>query len=137
MHTKDIGDIAEQFVIAHCLKCGWIVSKTVGDNQLYDLVLDKGDGKLLKVQVKNGKLDDGVILISPKSCGYMFDGKGNRILFQRKYSPEDVDFIASYCPDTNECYLIKNEGNPSISLRITPPKNNQTKKIRYAKDYEI
>ena len=137
MHTKDRGDIAEQFVIAHCLKRQWSVSKTVGDNQPYDMILDMHDGKLYKVQIKNGRVVNGVIIIESKSCGYTFDGEGNRELFVKLYSPNDVDYIASYCPETNECYLIKNEGKSALTLRINIPKNNQMKGIKFAKDYLI
>lgn len=139
MHTKDKGDIAEQFVIAHCLKKGWIVSKTVGDNKRYDLILDRNDGILLKVQVKWGRYDEtkGAIIIDAKSCGYTFDGKGNRQLFTHKYSTSEVDYFASYCPETNSCYLIKNENKGNINLRIEAPKNGQKLKVKYAKDYVI
>lgn len=139
MHTKDKGDIAEQFVIAHCLKRGWIVSKTIGDNKKYDLVLDRNDGVLLKVQVKWGNYDanKGAILISTKSCGYTFDGEGNRELFTNTYSLTEVDYFASYCLETNTSYLIKNEGKGNVNLRIEEPKNGQKLKVKYAKNYVI
>ena len=138
MHSKDKGDIVEQFVIAHCLKKGWNISKPIGDNQRYDMIIDKGDGKLYKVQTKKGTIDKhGIIYIYAKSSGYRFDGEGKRILFNESYSPEEVDFIASYCFETNQCYLIKNEGKKTISLRIDEPKNHQTRLIKYAKDYII
>ena len=137
MHTKDAGDIAEQFMIAHCLKRGWSVSKPIGDNQRYDMVLDRGDGKLLKIQTKKGTLINGVIVIYTRSSGYRFDGEGKRILFNENYSINDVDFIGSYCNETNKCYLIENKEKSNIYLRVEPVKNNQTKNVRYAKDFEI
>jgi len=136
MHTKDKGDVAEQFVMAHCLKRGWIVSKTIGDNKRYDFILDKGDNALYKVQVKSGRLNDGVIIIDTKSSGYKIN-KGEYVSYNKKYSLEDVDYIASYCPDTNQSYIIKNEGIYQINLRVDNSKNNQIKGIRFAKDYLI
>lgn len=47
--TKQKGEIAEANVIAILLEKGYAISKPLGDNQPYDLVLDK-DGLLLKIQ---------------------------------------------------------------------------------------
>lgn len=129
--------MAEQFVIAHCLKNGWSVSKTVGDNQLYDLILDKKDNSLYKVQVKHSLLKRGAVYCDVRSTGYTFNGEGKRKLFSKKYSPQDIDFIAIYCSDNNCCYLVKNEGKSAITLRIDPAKNNNKKNVILAKDYQI
>lgn len=140
MHSKDKGDMAEAFVIANCLKNGWSVSKTVGDNQKYDIIVDKKDGKLLRVQVKWGRYiaKQGVVYIEARSCGYKFVD-GQRILFSDNYHNQ-IDSIASYCPETNKCYLFEhNNINRVYTLRVNIAKGYQKNNIniRYAKDYEI
>ena len=51
----------------------------------------------------------------------------------------DADYFGVYCPQTREVYLVPVSDAPegSANLRIDRPMNNQTKRIRWAKDYVI
>jgi hypothetical protein len=44
-----------------------------------------------------------------------------------------------YAPDTGKVYMIAvaGAGGSEMHLRLTPPRNNQEKNIKWAKDYEI
>jgi hypothetical protein len=45
-----------------------------------------------------------------------------------------------YCPQTNRVYLVPIEecsNYNECSLRVEPAKNNQQRKVRWAKQYEI
>ena len=51
-----------------------------------------------------------------------------------------MDAIAVYCADVNCCYLVPIEdvNTPRVcTLRVTPAKNNQQKKVRWAKNYVL
>ena len=56
------------------------------------------------------------------------------------YSAEEIDAIAAYAPDTDNCYLIpisKVAGCNAISLRVAPTRNNQALGVHWARDYEL
>jgi hypothetical protein len=56
------------------------------------------------------------------------------------YSAEEIDAIAVYAPDTDRCYLIpvrETEGRATLSLRLTPTRNNQVQRVHWAHDYEL
>ena len=51
-----------------------------------------------------------------------------------------IDYYGVYCPDNGKVYLIPIavvNTSSAFYLRIDPPKNNQQKRIRWAKDYEV
>jgi hypothetical protein len=51
-----------------------------------------------------------------------------------------IDFFGVYCPDNGKVYLVPIQDATTKSmcaLRITPPKHNQQKKIRWAAQYEV
>jgi hypothetical protein len=53
---------------------------------------------------------------------------------------ERADWFGVYSPDTGKVYMISVWDAPNASnmiLRLTPPKNNQGKGVKWAKDYEL
>jgi len=67
----------------------------------------------------------------------MVKGKGERQQF-RKYTGDEIDFVAAYCPDTNHIYYLRMsafEGKSMAFLRIEPPKNGQAERVIWAKDF--
>ena len=103
-----------------------------GVNQRYDLVLDC-DGRLLKAQCKTGRLRDGVVQFSAQSV--QSNTRRTRI---RSYAGE-IDLFIVYCPDNQSVYAIPAADVPSccMHLRVDPPRNQQSKRVRWAKDYEL
>lgn len=137
MHTKQVGDIAETAIILRALQRGWSVSKPVGENQRYDLIID--DGKVLrKVQCKSAKLKDKIIRAAISRISR--DGDG---FVRQNYMANEIDAFAIYCPDLNECYLIDckdlvvNDGTlqGSINLRVEQSSGNCQHKTRFADSY--
>jgi hypothetical protein len=58
---------------------------------------------------------------------------------RRNYEGE-VDYFAVYCPETTGVYMVPIDDVPlkaTAYLRVEPPRNNQSKRIRYAADYQI
>jgi len=132
MNTKQVGDISQIKVMTRLLQKEYSVSVPFGDNQRYDLIFD--DGNLKKVQCKTGRIKDNAITF-PTASTYAHRGG------KRKDYSNEIDFFGVYCPDNDTVYLVEIESikecGAAATLRLSPPKNNQTKGIRYAKDFEF
>ncbi len=131
MNTKQVGEVSEAQVLGALLLSGEIVLQPFGDNQRYDLVVDR-DGEFVRIQCKTGRLADGVVSFA--ACSSSVHRGGTK----RDYRT-DADFFGVYCPETKMCYLVPvgEVGRTEGTLRIDPPKNHQQRKVRWAKDYEI
>lgn len=132
-NTKLIGNIAELEVLTYVTKLGYQVSIPFGDRARYDQIWEVG-GKLFKIQVKNAHEVDGGNAIEI-SCRSSNRSGGKSV--NRKYTPDEVDFIASYYKD--KCYLIpiSEITGKAKRLRFTNAKNNQLVNINLASDYEV
>ena len=128
-NTKRIGDIAESALIAALVRNGYEVSIPFGENHRYDLIMDI-EGVLLRVQIKSGRLRNGVIWFSTCSSHRHRGGSS------RSYRGE-IDYFGVYCADTGGAYLIPCTEAPTAtgSLRISPTKQGQSKKVRWAYKY--
>lgn len=129
--TKEIGDTAVAGVLARLLKRGYAILLPFGDSQRYDLVLDK-DGQFFRVQCKSGRVRNGCIRFNSSSTEWY---KGHR---RRNYKGQ-IDYFGIYCPELDKTYLVPVDivGETQGILRINPPKNNQSKYIRWCNKYEI
>ena len=131
MHTKSIGDLSEAMIVARLLRLGRVVLKPVGDNTRYDLVINDGDG-FLRVQCKTGRLRFGAVSFPACSSTAHVNGK------HQDYRGQ-VDIFGVYCPDIDKCYLIPVDvvGKREGAIRVNAPKNNQTKGLHLAVEYEL
>lgn len=134
MKNKDKGELVEHIVIVELMKRSIVCSEPVGDNQPYDLVIELNN-KLLKVQVRTCLKVRNTLRVSFQS---------QRINTKRKYavsSAKKVDLFIGYSFETNKVYVVgKNilsKNSNSVMLRLSKPKNNQVKKIKFAQDYEL
>ena len=130
-NTKEIGDTAVAGVLASLLKKGYAILIPFGDSQRYDLVLDK-DGQFFRVQCKNGRIRNGCVRFNTSSTLWY---KGHS---RRNYKGQ-IDYFGVYCPNLDKTYLIPVNivGETQGILRISKPKNNQTKYIRWGNEFEI
>lgn len=128
MHTKRLGKIGELRVASELLKLGYDVFLPLTEELPVDLVACKGD-KFYKVQVKTRNPRNGKILVPTRV---------NKI---KRYMDSDVSVIIVYDPKNDNGYWIpisEVQGNANtITLRLVPPKNNQTRGVRSAKDFKI
>jgi hypothetical protein len=132
MNTKRIGNIAEAAVLRACVQHEWPTLTPYGDVEPYDLVIDRGNG-FERVQVKNGRLRNGVIIWNAYSTSgrtanqetTTYDGK--------------VDLFGVYCADTDEVYLVPIADQTSLkgNLRVTPTGNGQQAHIKWAHEYLV
>lgn len=130
-NTKEVGDTAVAGVLASLLKKGNVILLPFGDSQRYDLVIEN-NGEFFRIQCKNGRVRNGCIRFNTSSTEWY---GGHR----RKNYKGQVDYFGIYCPELDKTYLVPVEhiGETQGILRITPPKNNQTKFVRWCKDYEM
>jgi hypothetical protein len=129
------GAIAEAEICAAAVKHGIPVYKPVAEHGRCDLVLDWG-GRLLRIQCKWGSLNGDVIRIWLKTSrhtprnGYVVT----------TYDEAEIDAIAAYCPHVDRCYLLPISlvgGRTMIYLRVGPSRNNQSRGLKWARDYDF
>lgn len=131
MESHRQGDLTEQIVITKLKKRNISVSTPVGDNERYDVVLEKPDGGLLRGQVKTGRLKEGVVRFKgvsqhTNSSGHVYKEYG-----------DDVDCFLVYCDETEETYFVDSEEvGTSMHLRIDSP-TQKTDQINWADDYQL
>ncbi|MEO9262714.1 MAG: group I intron-associated PD-(D/E)XK endonuclease, partial [Candidatus Baltobacteraceae bacterium] len=103
-----------------------------GENHRYDLIIDGVDG-LKKIQVKTGRLRNGAVLFNCCSSHTHRGGPASR-----PYAGE-IDFFAVYCAEIDSAYLVPIDRAAATlgTLRIVPPSNGQSKRVRWADDYRI
>ena len=132
-NTKLTGDISEVMVLGALIRAGYNVSIPFGENQRYDLIADDGR-RLLRIQVKSGRIRGGVIIYSCCSS----HGHRKTALWYKPYFGQ-IDFLAVYCADNGKVYLLPEDEltRTHSRLRLTPPKNNMVKTIRWASKYEL
>lgn len=129
INPKQIGEQTEAVLMAKLLLRGETVLRPFGDNQRYDMVLDKG-GIFVRIQCKTGRLKKGCITFAT----YSKAGGG-----PRKGYDGEVEFFGVYCPENGKSYLIPIEdcAKNGSSLRIEKITSYNGKKIRWAAQYEI
>jgi PD-(D/E)XK endonuclease len=131
--TDQKGAIAEAAIALAAIELGIGVSRPLGDER-YDLIFDLGR-EFIRVQCKWAPKCGDVIAVPCRSCRRGPDG-----FIRRRYSAQDVDAIAAYCPELGRCYFLPlgqfNE-RTFIQLRLAPTRNNQQRGINWAKEYEF
>ena len=129
VNTKSIGELAEAKMLAALVASGEHVLIPFGDNLRYDLGIEK-DGKLYRVQVKHGVLKGGVIEFNTGSYDYSK---------QLQTYQGEAEFFGVYCSELDACYLVPVSvaGETKTRLRVEPTKNNQLRRVRFARDFEV
>jgi hypothetical protein len=134
MTSDQKGAIAETAVAHAAVKLGIDVYRPVAEGGRYDLIFDLG-ARLLRVQCKWAMRRGGVVTIRCSSCRRTAHG-----LLHRRYTTEEIDAIAAYCPDIDRCYLLPAAlivGRRELSLRLERTRNGQEVGIRWAHDYDF
>lgn len=97
------GNSDEMIGVGRCMKAGFPCSRADVTNGRYDAIIDVGNNKLLRVQIKG---------TSGGSVGFTGGGRSgeqiNREVEQRtyKYSSDDCDIILVVDGRSGECYII-------------------------------
>lgn len=135
-HPKAIGDQTTAFVLARLVQVYEQVLLPFGENQRYDLVVEDR-GEFIRVQCKTGRLRNGAVFFPTCSTSYLTRSDGARPT-QRHYR-DAADVFGVYCPETDVVYLVPVAavGTRMAALRVHPTRNNQSKKVRWAREFEV
>ena len=131
--TNQKGAIAEAAITKAAVELGIVVSRPLQDAP-YDLVLDLPTG-LLRVQCKWAVRSGEVVVVRCRRCRRGPDG-----FIHRGYDQGEIDAIAAYCDEVGACYLLPlsmSVERACVLLRLAPTRNNQRRKIHWARDYEF
>jgi hypothetical protein len=131
--TDQKGAIAEAKIAAAAIERGIGVYRPLFEGGRCDLILEI-EGKLLRVQCKWAPRQGEVVVIRCYSCRRAREG-----MRKRSYTPEEIDAFGAYCADLDRCYLVPidrvRSSTRSISLRLSPTRNSQRRRILWADDF--
>lgn len=133
--NKQKGDIGEAKCLAKMIELGIPVCLPFGDNQRYDMVIDV-NGELKKIQVKYSSQTENagsvifkIVSSTNHTTNKHCDGYEN-----------DIDAFLLYNAINDEIYYLPIEvvaGRTTITLRMEPTKNGQTKNCLFTKDFLV
>lgn len=129
MNSKDIGNLGEHIAIVELLKNNVIISRPLGDNVRYDLILDI-DSIIYTCQIKS-------TVSSSENLAefWLTSSQAHRGGSRHKYN---VDLFCLVDINNNKVFLLPNiDDKSSIKIRYTPTENGQTKGINMWYDYTI
>lgn len=135
-----IGAESEAVIAAVLIQAEYTVLTPNGYMHRYDLVIEDANGDFWKIQCKTAWLAEGGDAIDFSTASLLQAGQRGRKVSTRKTYKNEVHFFAVYSPDTRKVYLISIEGTPDTTMRLRlteTTKNGQTKRIKYAADYEL
>jgi PD-(D/E)XK nuclease superfamily protein len=129
-HTKEKGDLGVAKAYCDLIEKGYIVLFPTTEHAPFDLVAYDGS-RFIRVQVKYRSAVNGCLQVNLINWWADKNGSHGKPIDKRQ-----IDVFCVYCPETDRCYYFKAEGiNTSLTLRISHPRNNQSKNIKFADDY--
>lgn len=134
LSTDQKGSIAEAAVVWAAIKLGIGVFKPLTDGERYDLIF-RVQSRLVRVQCKWAARKGDVVVVPCFSCRRTANG-----FPKRRYTPDEIDAIAAYCAELDECYFLPAalvSQRTYLQLRLAPSRNNQARGINWASDYEF
>lgn len=134
MNSKTKGNISEAKALFEFQKYGIPVALPWGDNERYDMIAEFNN-KLNRIQVKTANEENnGAIL-----C-YCRSSKNHTTNKELRTYKGDIDYFVFYNQNRDIIALVPIEvvgDKKTLFLRIKPPINNQTKKIKFFSDYSF
>jgi len=129
-HTKDKGDLGVAKAYCDLVEKGYLVLFPSTEHAPFDLVSYDGS-RFVRIQVKYRSCVRGVLQVN--LINWWADRNGSH---GKPIDKGQVDVFCVYCPETDRCYYFKAEdAKRSMTLRVSAPKNNQSKNVRFADDY--
>jgi hypothetical protein len=131
-HTKDKGDQGLGFVIADLMASGIHVALPISEHLPFDCIAINSAGDMKRVSVKYRTAPKGVI-----DCRKRSSWVDRRGVHYKKHTPGSYDAFAIYCPDTKQCYYVREEeSSGSLRLRITKPRGTNGIAARFADEFK-
>ncbi len=125
------GDVTEAAVLAALVRHGLPVLLPFCADGPYDLVVDAGGGRFIRVQCKTGReTGSGGVVFNSLSTDH---GRG-----ARSYDGL-ADVFGVYCPALDRVFIVPVEQatRSKTHLRITPARNGQERRVRRAEDFGV
>ena len=130
MNSKDVGNLGEHIALVELLKAGIIISRPLGDNARYDLILDI-DGELYTCQVKSTNSATEKLAEFSLASSQAHRGHSKQLY-------TDVDLFCCVDIGNNKVFLFPNiEERFSIKIRYAATDSGQVKGINMWYDYTI
>lgn len=128
MSTIIRGNHAEAAVLHALTKAGIPVLVPLGDGLHFDLAGVTGDGAILRIQVKSGRVRKGCVEFNSCSTDH---GHG------RQHYRGRADAIAVHVSSLDRIYMVPVDDCPDYRgyLRLHTPRNHQRRGVRMAEDY--
>jgi hypothetical protein len=131
-HTKSKGDLGVAKAHADLVEQGFIVLFPTTEHAPFDLVA-YDEGEFHRVQVKYRSAKAGRVYVRFQS--FWADRNGTHSVVMDKSS---LDVVCIYCPETDECYYVRPLEHPgSVTLRISPCRNGQSRGVLHASLYRL
>lgn len=135
-NTKHLGDVSEMKIATRLMELGYSVLNPIGDNDPYDLVFEDENGELQKVQCKTGRtVADG------RALKFSVSSQSRHKSSERYTYHGQIDYFGVYYPENQKAYLVPFDEVSNCSynarLRIEASKNNQSKRVRFAKEFKL
>lgn len=128
MNTKDTGLLGEHIAIVQLLELGLSVSRPLGDNDRYDLIIDK-ENILYRAQVKSSLGDANSVQF------YLSSSQAHRGKSRTSYSIDEVDLFLLVDVSKNLVFILSNDGiRSSIIIRYTQS-NSRNDNSNYASEF--
>jgi hypothetical protein len=124
------GNAAEAAVLQALTEAGLHVLIPFGGGLPFDLAAALPNGRLLRIQVKAGRIKKGCVEFNSASTDH---GRG-----QQHYRGR-ADVIAVFVPALGQVFMVPVDDCPTSRgyLRLEPARNNQRRRVRRAEDYSI
>lgn len=130
LDTRQRGDAAEAAVLSALTDAGLLVLMPFGRFGPYDMVIDLPGGRLLRVQVKSGRVRKGCVIFNSCSTDH---GRGRTDYVGR------ADVFAVHAPTATGVYVldVAEATTRATSLRLEPTRNAQRRRVRLAADHTL
>ena len=132
-NTSKIGTVAILKTAAKFSELGYLVLMPVDEWTKFDYVVMNENSQFLRIQVKSADYQVDKLRFRTSTT----KTNGGKYVKEVQYTSEDIDFFAIWCPENDGYYLMKVDevSKGGQSLRLTDSKNNQTKGVKFAKNY--
>jgi hypothetical protein len=130
-HTKNTGDLGAISAMADMSKKGWRILVPFTEHEAFDFVAYDGM-RFVRVQAKYRQMKRGCAYVEFRSSWSDRNG-----VHHAPVDRDSIDLICVYVPESDSCYYFDPAvvQAKSITLRIEPTRNNNEKRITWARDF--
>jgi antitoxin (DNA-binding transcriptional repressor) of toxin-antitoxin stability system len=128
------GNVAELKIAAEAARLGIPVLRPMTEHERYDLMFELG-GEFKRVQCKHASRKGDVVVVRIRT-----NRRGPEGFISTKYTADEIDAVAAYCPELDECFYLPIEvveGMTTLHLRLAPARNGQRAAVNFAADYRL